>query len=350
MSSRARLSIIPAPAVTDTRLEPRDLQVLCLLGRHTDDRGWCRRSQVKMAEEIHCGRATLHRSLIRLRDAGYVEWRAETRPSGADSAHSYRVILDVADTPDVAVPTDGHHADSEGGAHGWAGGVPTQDGQGVPTHERAPMLTTPLNDKAERDARERASDPVDEEVPDPIFLDRILKAHPQAAHADQDDVHAAWRALNVEERAAAARLIEPWLASKSGKHPLGVAKYLRQKLWTLLPEAAPPKSNVTTKLRPFTPEWWFAWLRRVEACETVGFMSNEALGNRDWVVQGTGPSKAEADSLVPIPLNSPLHVAWERHLASVGIRLPRPLGAGAVWMPSKEPDPGFGAIKEPKVA
>lgn len=41
-----RFSIIPAGAVLDRRLEPRDLQVLCIFGKHTDKKGWCRRSQV----------------------------------------------------------------------------------------------------------------------------------------------------------------------------------------------------------------------------------------------------------------------------------------------------------------
>lgn len=50
--SGPRLSIIPARAATDKALKPRDLQVLCVLGRHTDDLGWCRRSQVKMANEM----------------------------------------------------------------------------------------------------------------------------------------------------------------------------------------------------------------------------------------------------------------------------------------------------------
>lgn len=34
-----RYSIIPGMAVTDPNLEGRDLQVLCLLGRHTDRDG-----------------------------------------------------------------------------------------------------------------------------------------------------------------------------------------------------------------------------------------------------------------------------------------------------------------------
>jgi DNA-binding MarR family transcriptional regulator len=70
--SHPRLSIIPAGAVTDRSLEPRDLQVLCLLGRHTDKAGWCSRSQVKMAREIDCSRGSLQNSLERLVEAGWV--------------------------------------------------------------------------------------------------------------------------------------------------------------------------------------------------------------------------------------------------------------------------------------
>jgi hypothetical protein len=214
--------------------------------------------------------------------------------------------------------------------------------------QQEPLATEP---KIERDARERAIDrPVFEELPEPVLLDRIRKAHPQAAHADQDDVEAAWRALDVEERAAAARLIEAWLATKVGRHPLGLAKYLRQKLWTLLPEAQPPKATERTSLRAFTSEWWAVWLERVEAGETVRFMSDEALSNRDWIIPGPTPSKMVVDRLVPIPLNSLEHRAWTDHLAKVGVRLPRPLGAGAVWMPTKTPTPGFGAVKQKQVA
>ena len=65
--------MIPAGAVTDRSLEARDLQVLCLLGRHTDKAGWCVRSQVKMAQEIDCSRGSLQNSLDRLTTAGWIE-------------------------------------------------------------------------------------------------------------------------------------------------------------------------------------------------------------------------------------------------------------------------------------
>lgn len=85
--SGPRLSIIPARAATDKSLKPRDLQVLCVLGRHTDDLGWCRRSQVKMAEEMGCARSTVFESINRLIDAGYLERHVQESDSGRDSAH-----------------------------------------------------------------------------------------------------------------------------------------------------------------------------------------------------------------------------------------------------------------------
>ena len=92
----ARFAIIPGWIVTDTRLKGRDLQVLCLLGRHTDKLGWCRRSQVKMAEQLDCARSTVQASLDRLSIIGVVEKHLEVSKDGRDSAHWYRVILIVS--------------------------------------------------------------------------------------------------------------------------------------------------------------------------------------------------------------------------------------------------------------
>jgi hypothetical protein len=138
-----RFSIIPAAAVTDPRLEGRDLQVLCLFGRHIDRNGWCRRSQVKMAGELGCARSTLQASIERLVEAGWLIKRSDKEdvhtPGERTSAFEYRVMLD---TPDVVSM----------GADLSAGGADPER-QGVPTYASAPMLTTPLNDKKEAHAR-----------------------------------------------------------------------------------------------------------------------------------------------------------------------------------------------------
>ena len=121
--SDPRFSIIPADAVLDKRLEPRDLQVLCIFGKHTDKRGWCRRSQVVMAKEIGCARSTVQASIDRLIAAGWLQKRPqnELHTTGVrDSAHEYRVVLDVPDQPQDVVSTlpTGRHP--------------------LPTHESAP--------------------------------------------------------------------------------------------------------------------------------------------------------------------------------------------------------------------
>lgn len=147
-----RYSIIPGRAPTDNRLKGRDLQVLCLLGRHTKRNGWCIRSQVEMARELDVGRATIGRSIDRLMEFGYLERKATGRGRAKPdenkqpfSSFWYRVKIDE-DTDDAAqrrVPINGHpRVDAAGETIDVpkAGqGVPTQDGHGVPKHERAPL-------------------------------------------------------------------------------------------------------------------------------------------------------------------------------------------------------------------
>lgn len=97
-----RFSVIPAGAITDVQISPRDLQVLCLLGRHTDNQGWCTRSQVRMAGELHCARSTVQKALDHLEHAGYIvrqltgRWHAAPDPEKQPfSSYAYRVILDL---------------------------------------------------------------------------------------------------------------------------------------------------------------------------------------------------------------------------------------------------------------
>ncbi|MER8492239.1 helix-turn-helix domain-containing protein [Mesorhizobium australicum] len=238
---RQRFSIIPADAVTDPALEGRDLQVLALLGRHTDNRGWCCRSQVKMAREINCGRATVQRSIARLVGAGYLQHRAIVRDTGADAAHEYRVVLDRPDDVNCgnsAVAADdelGKFHSSEG-AHPWAG-VPTQGGQGVPTHERAPMLTTPVKRKRES-ARE-----------DDQEFERARRAWPSGFADSREDALTAWLALSQEDRIEAASEIGRFAATNKAigrKLICGFVAYLREKRWEALPPR-PKAPNATVQ-------------------------------------------------------------------------------------------------------
>lgn len=250
---RQRFSIIPAMAVTDARLEPRDLQVLCLLGRHTDDLGWCCRSQVRMSRELNCGRATVQRALGRLMDAGYVEYRTNTRTSGADAAHDYRVVIDppaakATENTTQGVPTGGQ-------------GCPPIDGHRVPTHERAPMLTTPVK-REERDARE-SEDEEDHADDSPRVLERRVKRladqlrWPGWAKSSTAWTVAQFAALSADERAMAEERGAVYL-SHCGKKALSLGVYFRERKFLDLPETV-LKAAVEADLRkvaaPFGKLW-----------------------------------------------------------------------------------------------
>lgn len=196
-----RFSIIPAGAVLDARLEPRDLQVLCLFGRHIDRKGWCRRSQVQMAKEIGCARSTVQASIDRLVEAGWLQRRPANdlhTPGVRDSAHEYRVVLDTPDEPQDVVSTPADQSAP----------LPTQDRHPLPIHGSAPMLTTPLNEKKEARTRLGGDQPlavVDGKVrlhcDDPLFrqIAELKRKHPPT------DRNGYWNfPVDLVERAQAA--------------------------------------------------------------------------------------------------------------------------------------------------
>jgi hypothetical protein len=256
--SSPRLSIIPAGAVTDRSLEPRDLQALCLLGRHTDKAGWCVRSQVRMSVELGCGRASLQRSLERLVEAGWVEKKRRDAQVAAEGGHvsssyAYRVVLDRDDyafenatrdtdsdgdesyaenaseaggCPPVGTPvngSDGAQPDGHPGAHPTTGtGAHTYVGTKNDPLER-PLL------ERERDARAR-----DRKVK---FLNSFEARWPTAAADDRQRTAYAAEALTEPEEAEALAGIAPFLENlkrlKRTNVPAGW-NYLEQKRWTLL--------------------------------------------------------------------------------------------------------------------
>lgn len=114
-----RLSIIPGRAADDLRLTLLDLRLLCVLGRHTDDEGWCYPNQARIAQQLDVARTSVSKAITRLVGAGYVETRPRTLPGKGKVGCFYRVILDppFADTP-KPVCLDEHTGKSEAdGAH-----------------------------------------------------------------------------------------------------------------------------------------------------------------------------------------------------------------------------------------
>lgn len=214
-----RYSIIPGDAPTDPRVKPRDLQVLCLLGRHIDKKGWCRRSEVQMAKELNCGRATIGRALARLCELGYLErlaaGRGNTAPKEGQqpfAAYWYRVKIDGSED---SIPV---------GAQKWARPksqaeighvVPDQDGQEVPTSYRAPLIEPSSSEGPKlnsiRAARDEEWSDVDLEEDEKAWapeIEAVYRAIPKAdPSASMPAAKARWEAIPREDRPTRAELI-----------------------------------------------------------------------------------------------------------------------------------------------
>lgn len=360
--SGPRLSIIPAGAVTDLSLEPRDLQVLCLLGRHTDKAGWCSRSQVRMAGEISCGRATLQRAIERLCEAGWVQKKrldgapADEQPS---RSYAYRVILDrddevfdhVADDdnasyaetakqeggcPPVGTP-EGAHLDGHPGAHPYVGtGAHTYVGTNNVPLERPPI-------ERERDARARG----DERA---RFIVDFEARWPTAAADNRQRTAYAAEQLTPDERKAALAGIGPFLANLKSLGRKGVpagSTYLEEKRWTLLEAKAAAAAPA--------PMWHARDSAEAKAITAIF----EVAGNADFL-RLTRLNKADGSISFNLPVTPRLlalataperdrwatltaqqAAAWEGFIGEfVKLAVRRRLGEGSVapwpWPPRKD--------------
>ncbi|MET4636177.1 helix-turn-helix domain-containing protein [Kaistia defluvii] len=355
--SGPRYSIIPADAVTDNRLEGRDLQVLALLGRHTNDGGWCSRSQVKMAREIHCGRATIQRGLARLIECGYVQQRAMTRKDGGDRAHEYRVLLDEV-RPDSFI-NDGDESDASAaseteGVPTGGQGVPTQDGQGVPTHERAPIRTTLLK-RNERETRALGADievTVVAAEADTAFM-AWLMSWPTAASDSLVRTYRAWIGLTEGERAEAVDRTAASIAQHQGKVGrkgcYASFTYLEEKRWKRLPSGAVATASSPARIlvKPRGLDWCVVFWRRRRAGERVKTMFDMGMTNPELgygVAVADLPTDGERASLVKIATwddarrTTPEMAAWGEELAREGISFtPHDLRTPFIWVPSRWP-------------
>lgn len=284
--SDARFSIIPAWIVTDPRLKGRDLQVLCLLGRHTSSRhGWCRRSQVKMAEELSLARSTVQASIDRLVEIGGVERRVVVSESGRDSAHWYRVIYDREVSSNAIAAWDADDAKEFGPMDGAEDGVTPCRHVGTPAGIPAPPADSgpappadsgpaPINDSTltagalprerarEREPLEGSGEP-DSVVPAETAASierafwRLVKNWPDFDGMPKEPAKGPWHALSADERREALARLPDWLAAlkrQRKSHVPAPSTYLREKLWTDIP-AAPEQPAGPKVAAPFGKLW-----------------------------------------------------------------------------------------------
>lgn len=250
-----RFSIIPADAVLDKRIEPRDLQILCVFGKHTDKRGWCRRSQVVMAREIGCARSTVQASIERLVEAGWLEKRpvTEVHKKGVrGSAHEYRVVLDVPDPTQDVVATP---ADRSAPPAAIVSAPPADPRIG--TYVNEPLSTNPSLTSGER-----------------ASFDYVWDAFPKRPMTNRSEAQRAFSKLSDEEThrlLIAAKRFHQWHIEDSearGVDPAhqlefrpGLGKWIRTGAWigalhiSLKSDPVPPAANGLVVLKPDHPDF-----------------------------------------------------------------------------------------------
>lgn len=365
--SGPRYSIIPAAAVLDVRLKGKALQVLALLGSHTDEDGWCSRSQVRMARQLDCARASIHRAIGLLVECGYVQQRERHRPDGGDRSHEYRVLLDeirpatfisdldgsddVENSADIAL-----EAAETGDAPLPAGGqgVSIQNGQGGAHSGRAPNRTTSLSERsgergARRDPAQERKDALAAAETDLPFV-TWFRSWPTSASDSIIRTHAAWLGLAEAERAEAVRCSEAAVLDHTirlrRKGCYGATIYLEEKRWKMLPDAATAKAGgpATMALPARSLPWFALFWRRVAAGEPVRIMFENMTRGLGYTVRLTEvPGDEETGALVKIEAivdgrSSPEMVAWTAAMARHGISFnPHTIGMPFVWVPNRWP-------------
>lgn len=354
-----KYSIIPAGAVTDRSLEPRDLQVLCLLGRHTDDYGWCRRSQVKMAAELGCGRATVQRALERLVGAGWMQMKRRDLGEGDDdsrqpsASYAYRVLLDqderIGGCPPAGIPDA-----TLGSPIANAEGVPIDEHPGAHP-ERAPGAHTYVGTKnvpLERPLLERERERAREEKVEHEAVARFLAAFetrwPTSAVDDRQRTAYAAASLTLPQRDAALAGIAGFLAEQkrlNRKHVPAGWKYLEEKRWELLP-AVKPEASVSTVHPPGSDA--ARAILQIHEVGHLGEFARRVYRSADGTVSWRGELTPRLLALANAPpsehwvkLDHQQAGAWDRYVADhVAVATRRRIAEGAMapwpWPPRKD--------------
>jgi len=353
--SGPRLSIIPARAATDPALKPRDLQVLCVLGRHTDDLGWCRKSQVKMAEEMGCARSTVYDAIERLVTAGYLERYVQEEINGRDSPHVYRVILDPRHADPAAVRDADLGGDRGAGTPADRPAPPADISAPPADPEPAPPAgpgPAPKNDPirttdSERGERARAREEDQKAVE--RWLKRTHPSWPTYVTDSGPKAFAAALSLAPQERETAAERMGDYLASaKVGGRTVictfGV--YLAEKRW----EKLPPPAVRTEPDRDYAPPFGPVWGAFVVGTLLIGAHPEHVDQLYRMARLGRGHRFGERwhalrATMEPVPVASPGFEAWRAAFERQGWPwVPDPGEQRVVYFPAGGPD-GLGVFE-----
>lgn len=269
--SNARFSIVPAWIITDSRLKGSDLKVLCLLGSFTNKEGWCRRSQVKMADELGCGRSTVQASLNRLYEIGVVEKREVASIDGRDSAHYYRVIHDRSISDRIMTAWNDCADDEEFGPieadavdtpPATIVAPPATPGMAPPALSSGHLINdTSLTPSSNERERERASGDGEEEE-NPKALERRFRkwwsTWPSYATDTEMTTRRAWLALTPQQRRDCEDRTAAYLASTKAigrSFTKAAATYLSERAWERIGAAPGVSPQAPQTFKAFSRAW-----------------------------------------------------------------------------------------------
>ncbi|WP_336799568.1 helix-turn-helix domain-containing protein [Kaistia sp. MMO-174] len=330
--SGPRYSIIHGEAATDPRLKGKALQVLCMLGRHTDRGGWCSRSQVKMAEQLQCARSTVQAAIAILVECGYVQQQERFHPNNGKRSHEYRVLLDDKrpaefinslddsddDEDDVTIDPASPHAGIP------ASPMPPQNRHGDAGPEPASNRTIPSNNDLEREARAPLGS--GSEIRRKLDAGAERAALAEVARADEafmsqfrqwpkqdtDNIvrsHGSWLRLSAADRVAASAAVPVFIAKlRIDRAHCRFFTFIEERKWLDLASKTGGVSpaGVPLPIEPGTDLWWAVFWRRWKAGERVKFMFEQAFPLGGQARQGIGvsanavPKQDEVAALVTI--------------------------------------------------
>jgi hypothetical protein len=153
-------SIIPAVATRDTRLSPRDLHVLAIIGTYTNERGICWPSQSSIGELAGVSRRMVQKCVATLTQAGYLKLTRRVDAAGGDASCLIEVLHPRPDPQYLRQTTKQFHAffsqqpstpaTSEVAPPATSEVAPPATSEVAPPATSEVALTTPSNDPTER--------------------------------------------------------------------------------------------------------------------------------------------------------------------------------------------------------
>ncbi|OHV26227.1 hypothetical protein EOS93_10140 [Rhizobium sp. RMa-01] len=252
-----------------------ELLLLLALSDNADDNGVAFPSVTYLASKARMTPRNVQLCLSNLERSGFIQIVPRGGPSGANK---YRVNLKLLrDLPDEYVTTKGGDdaeggevdftpKNFQGGEVGFTGGVKWASPGGevgfTQTVNNHQLTSQGAQERAREDEISDEDDRADRKAVKRAFQ-RLVDGWPGFAGLSLESAERAFGKLTAEDRDAALRMRDPWLAllRKNGKdHTPAPSTYLRERLWEAVPQQQPSEGEHVVAA-PFGKQWTVHVLR-----------------------------------------------------------------------------------------